>query len=356
MDRLKYARADADRLRILIMADPEIPVPPTHYGGIERIVDFLARGLLSEGHDVHLCANKVSSSKALACALPGNSSLKFSDTVTNMVAVWQHFRDHRPFDLVHSFSRLAYTLPFLIAGVPVLQSYQRHITASRVKLATLIARGAISFSACSQSCAGTGRSARTPWNIIYNGVDVRRFPFQQTVPDDAPLVFVGRIERIKGVHHAISAALETGRKLIIAGTHADTGEHFKYFKERVLSFCDGEQIRFIGPVNDRQKAQLLGNAAALLFPIEWEEPFGIVMVEALACGTPVIAFRRGAVPEVIDDGQTGYICDTADDMNRAIKVLTRIDRSLCRAVVEARFSSDVIVSRYEDLYRRLIAH
>ena len=336
-------------------ADPEIPVPPSQYGGIERIVDLLTSALALRGHSVHLCANASSANGYLRCKLPGATSHGVLDTIKNTVAISNHYRKYGPFDLVHSFGRMAYTVPFLLSGTPVLQSYQRAVTASRTKRAIAAARGPLAFSACSRSCASTGQSGGGSWHVIYNGVELKRYPFQATVPPDGPLVFLGRIEPIKGAHHAIKAALTADRTLIIAGNHHNSGPQHEYFRKEILPFCDGQRVQFVGPVDDTQKATLLGSAAALLFPIQWEEPFGIVMTEALACGTPVIAFRRGAVPEVVEHRKTGFLCDNVGEMVSAIEALHTIDRSNCRQAVESRFSSEVITTQYEDLYRKLLA-
>ena len=206
------------------------------------------------------------------------------------------------------------------------------------------------FVACSTNVYWnrTGRErARTRWQTIFNGVDMDRYTFTSCVDEDAPLIFLGRIEPCKGVHNAIAIAKEADRRLVIAGNVPAEGQN--YFEGRICPLLDGNQIRYIGPVNDTQKNSLLGSAAALLMPIEWDEPFGIVMAEALACGTPVIAFPRGSVNEVIVDGVTGFICRSINEAARAVDRLDRIDRVAARADCEARFSSTVITDAYENL-------
>jgi glycosyltransferase involved in cell wall biosynthesis len=129
------------------------------------------------------------------------------------------------------------------------------------------------------------------------------------------------------------------------------GEERAYFEQEVALHCDGKQIEYVGPVTDVQKNALLSQAAALLFPIEWEEPFGIVMIEALACGTPVLAFARGAVPEVIEHGANGFLCHSLEAMAEAVSCIPSLDRRYCRESYEERFSDRVIVEQYERLYR-----
>ncbi len=167
-------------------------------------------------------------------------------------------------------------------------------------------------------------------------------------------MFLGRVERIKGAHTAIEVARKSGRRLLIAGNRTTAGGEPEYFEREIAPHCDDRSIAYVGPVTDAEKNDLLGRAAALLFPVEWGEPFGIVMVEALACGTPVIAFRRGAVPEVVEAGTTGFLCESVGDMVEAVRGISSLDRADCRRSFEKRFSDQVIVGRYDRLYRRVV--
>jgi glycosyltransferase involved in cell wall biosynthesis len=339
-------------MHVVLTADPELLVPPRHYGGIERIIAFLARGLVARGHHVTLFAKRGSAVDCEVIAWRGQSSLSRADTLRNMWQLTRHLRSNASQRdlIVHSFARLAYLMPALAAPVPKIQSYQRYVTPRSVRAGAALSRSSLSFTACSASCARTAGGAGQ-WQVIYNGVELERYVYKPVVPPDAPLVFLGRVERIKGAHHAIAIAQRCGRRLLIAGNRPDSGPEAEYCDTQVLARCDGERIRYVGPVDDAQKNTLLGEAAALLFPIEWEEPFGIVMAEALACGTPVIALRRGSVPEVVADGESGFVCHSVDEMVQAVDALPSLDRRACRRVAEQRFSSDIIVSQYEALYR-----
>ncbi|HTL70110.1 MAG TPA: glycosyltransferase [Candidatus Eisenbacteria bacterium] len=339
-------------LKVVLTADPEIPVPPTHYGGIERIVDMLARGLLARGHDVSLLAGPGSTCPVRFEAWRGSTSGGLRPTISNALQLRAWTRRVRP-DILHNFARLAYALPSLGAAGTVIQSYQRQITPSSVRWGHRLSRGRMAFSACSRYCRDTAGFPGARWSVIANGVPLDRYPFSPAVPADAPLVFLGRLERIKGAHAAIEAAALAGRRLILAGNRAERGDEAEYFRREIEPRCDGDRVKYVGPVDDAGKAGLLGCAAALLFPIEWDEPFGIVMAEALACGTPVIAFGRGAVPEVVIDGRTGFVCRTVEEMAAAAGRLQTIDRRLCRADCEERFSDGVIVGQYERLYESL---
>jgi glycosyltransferase involved in cell wall biosynthesis len=191
---------------------------------------------------------------------------------------------------------------------------------------------------------------------VYNCAPVDRYTARTDVdPATAPLVFLGRLERCKGAHTAIEVARRLGRRLTIAGTVSPLPAERAYFERELAPQIDGSLVRYVGPVDDAQKDALLGSAAALLLPIEWEEPFPLVLPEALACGTPAIAFRRGGVPEGIEHGKTGFLCDTAEEMVDLVGQLDRIDRRRCRDEAERRFSDGVVVDAYERLYREMAA-
>lgn len=334
------------QLKIVLTADPEIPVPPIHYGGIERIVDMLAEGLAKRGHKVTLFAHPESKTSGKLIAWPGGTSRLPTDTLRNMARL-SSFVANEQVDIIHSFSRLAYLTPLLPFALPKIMSYQREISPNTVQLAHRISRATLSFTAIShwmmQTVGYIGR-----WDMIPNGVPLDRYPFTSHVPPDAPLVFLGRIEEIKGPHLAIEIALRTGRNLIIAGNIPD--EHRSWVETHVFPHVDGHQICYVGPVDDTQKSKLLGEAAAFLMPILWEEPFGIVMAEAMACGTPVLGLSRGAVPEVVQDGVTGFVRDRLDDLIALVSHVPALNRWSCRARVARLYSDTVVVDAYEALY------
>lgn len=340
-----------DPVRIALTADPEIPVPPLYYGGIERIVDMLANGLVRRGHDVTLFAHPDSTSLGKLIAWPGRSSRSRLDTVRNAVALAEAVARDR-FDVVHSFSRIAYLTPVLPLDIPKIMSYQREISPQTVRWGHTLSRGTLSFTAISdwmmRPVQDIGR-----WSLVPNGVPLDRYKFQPSVATDAPFVFLGRIEEIKGPHLAIEIANRAGRRLILAGNIPP--EKRAWAEQNILSHVDGDHIQYVGPVDDTQKNSLLGQAAAFLMPILWDEPFGIVMAEALACGTPVLGLRRGAVPEVVVDGKTGFVRDNLQDLVAAAAKIASIDRRACRAAVELRYSDAVVVDRYLDIYRQAIA-
>jgi glycosyltransferase involved in cell wall biosynthesis len=338
-------------LRVAITADPEIPVPPRLYGGIERIVDMLVRGLTQRGHEVTLFANPESQVSCRFLPYPGLRSQNTTDTVANMWHVLNAVRRGH-FDLVHSFGRLAYLTPLLPLRIPKIMSYQRAISPRSVRLGNLLSHGTLSFTACAAHLIRRWRSDSN-FHVVYNGVPLETYECIARTEPDAPLIYLGRVEEIKGVHLAIEVAQKSGRRLIIAGNVPQAEHHQRYFAEQIQPHVDGESVEYVGPVDDATKNRMLGRSVAMLMPLMWEEPFGIVMAEALACGTPVIGLRRGSVPEIIQEGVNGFVCDAIDQMVTAVGRIAEIDRCECRRIAEDKFSDRVIVDGYERLYREL---
>jgi glycosyltransferase involved in cell wall biosynthesis len=337
-------------MRIALTADPELPVPPIHYGGIERIVDLLARGLVTRGHEVTLFAHPNSDTAGRLVSWPGRSSRSKKDTVLNAAALSGHVLIDR-FDLLHSFSRVAYLAPILPFALPKLMTYQREISRRSVRIGHYLSRGTLRFAAISR---GMMRNVEDigKWHLVFNGVRLDNFQFVSDPGQGAPLVFLGRVEEVKGPHLAIDIARRSGRRLVIAGNIPS--EHRDWFEAVINPHLDGMHVSYIGPVNDEEKNALLGNAAALLMPIVWEEPFGIVMAEAMACGTPVLGLRRGAVAEVVEHGVTGFVADSVDALIAASGRLHEINRADCRNRVERLFSDDAVVDAYLAVYREIL--
>lgn len=338
-------------MKIALTADPDLPVPPRLYGGLERIVDMLARGLVSRGHEVTLFAHPESNSAGRLIAWPGRRAQSKRDTALNAFTLAKQTFKQR-FDVIHSSSRIAYLAPILPLDIPKVMTYHRHVTKRTVTTGVRLSRGTLSFTSISDwmmaDVAHIGH-----WDMVPNGVPLGTFHPTVDVGPDAPLVFLGRIEEIKGPHLAIEIAQRSGHRLVIAGNVPD--DKRGWFQTHIAPHIDGDQITYVGPIDDAQKNALLGRAKAFLMPILWDEPFGIVMAEALACGTPVLGTRRGAVPEVIDDGVTGYVRDTVDELIEAVSLVDQLDRTACRRAVEARYSEDAVVEAYLAVYRARIA-
>jgi glycosyltransferase involved in cell wall biosynthesis len=348
-------------MRITITADPYVPVPPRLYGGIERIIGLLARRLADRGHTVHLIAHPdsaIDNVVTIPYGKPPHSGTiaRFQELRQLQTAI---VRRVGSVDVVHSFGRLAGLLPILpVRRIPKIQSYQRAISWPGITRAVRLAGSSLHFTACS-SAVYRDRFKHGPhagvWHTIYNGIEVERYDCTPSVASDAPLVFLGKLEPMKGVHVAIEVAKASGRRLVIAGNRVTDGPDASYFDREIAPHIDGRLVEYIGEVDDRQKNVLLGRAAALLFPTFYEEAFGIVMIEAMACGTPVVASPRGSVPEVVRDGVNGYICRSTADAAAAVARLDRLDRRAVRRDCESRFSAGLIVGDYERLYSDMIA-
>ena len=356
---LRLLRAgDARRMRIAVLAPPWITVPPAGYGGIEAVVELLCEALVARGHDVTLFAAPGSQSAARVLALlesahPNTigSALHECDHVA---LAWEQIELHaeqgRPFDLVHDHSGFTALAMADRVRVPVVHTihgpfdrhtarfYQRH-----GRKATLVA---ISRSQAASAPAGVEVDA-----VVPNPISVRDWPLGAVKHDY--VLWIGRMDPVKGAHRAIEAARLAGRNLVLAGP-VQTGQQ-QYFRERVEPHLDGHRVRYVGEVAGTAKQQLYANARALLMPIRWREPFGMVMVEALAAGTPVIAFAEGAAAEIVIDGENGMLVSDEQEMARAMDQMGAIDPTSCRASVAERYDIAVTMTGYERVYRRVAA-
>ncbi|HWX85077.1 MAG TPA: glycosyltransferase [Xanthobacteraceae bacterium] len=341
-------------MRILLPTDPFLPVPPPHYGGIERIVAALLADLRRRGHEVGLVAHPESSAAAdFFVAWPDVAPSSAAAHTRNMLALATAVSRFRP-SIVHSFSRLLYLAPLLPRRIAKIMSYQRFAGGRQISLAALLGGSSLMFTGCSKFIATMGGKYGGAWRAIPNFVDTDFYEFESSVPDDAPLVFLSRVEREKGAHWAIEIAKKTGRRLLIAGNYADEGHQRQYWDHMIKPELGNNGIEYVGAVGDEAKRRLLGSAAAMVVPIQWDEPFGIVFAEALACGTPVITCPRGAVPEIIRDGIDGFLIRDVSEGARAVHRLGTIDRRLCRERAEQAFSVPAVVPQYEALYEEML--
>ena len=333
-------------MRILISADPEIQVPPNTYGGIQRIVAHLIDYLMTQGHTVGLVAHRESAQT--------QHYFKAWKTETSQgaISLYQNTRilelasaEFKP-DVLHSFSRLAFSVHSLLKAKPVVMSYQREPGLRQVALASLLSRSSLYYTGCSDYISNLGKQSASNWRTIPNFLADTVYTPNYSVPKNAPLLFLSRLDRIKGAHTAIAIAKKLEHPLIIAGTIPDQ----VYFDTAIAPHVDGTLIQYAGSVNDSEKQDLIANARALLLPIEWDEPFGIVYIEALACGTPVITAARGAAPEIIQHGISGFICSNLQEYYESIPMLDTLNRESCYQHFSNNFSAGVVCPQYENLY------
>jgi glycosyltransferase involved in cell wall biosynthesis len=339
-------------MRIAVLAPPWFAVPPTGYGGIEWIVWLLADGLTERGHEVTLFASGDSRTKAkLEAVFEHAPSELIGRTMPELRHVLACYERSEEFDVVNdhtghlgavlgglSRSPVVHTVHGPLDGEPGL--VYRSIGALAPKV------GLISISL-------NQRRPQPDLNWVANvpnALDLEHYPCQPHRGDY--LLYLGRMNHEKGAHRAVAVAMELGLPLKLAGKIRETRER-EYFAEFVEPHL-GNGIEYLGEVNHGTKVELLQNARATLFPIEWEEPFGLVMIESMACGTPVIATRHGAVPEVMGDGQGGIVVDHWREIPAALERADEIDPLDCRHYVEERFAPERMVADYERAYTEAI--
>ena len=333
-------------MKVALLGPVAWRTPPVHYGPWEQVTGLLADGLVARGVDVTLFATLDSVTTA---ALDGVCPRGYADDPTLDGRVWEALHvahalaRSAEFDVVHNhldWLPLAFAdqchAPLLttvhgFSGPGILPAYER-------------ARSAYVSISDADRVAGLDYIA-----TVHHGVDLAGLPFSSA--GGPGLVTFGRIHPDKGVHAAIEIARLAGRPLTICGIVQDE----TYFTERVAPHIDGARVVFLGPVGPLRRAEILGDAAALLHPIDFDEPFGLSVVESMACGTPVVAYRRGSMPEVIDEGVTGFVVDTVDQAAQAVARIADIDRAGCRARARQRFGADRMVADYLRVYRELVS-
>jgi glycosyltransferase involved in cell wall biosynthesis len=339
-------------MRIAQVAPLYERVPPQNYGGTERVVSYLTEELVRQGHEVTLFASGDSITKARLVA-PCARSLRLDknsvDPIANHILMLEMvFREAKTFDFIH------FHIDYL--HFPLARRYKLpHVTTlhGRLDLPELPAlyREYRDMPVVSISNAQRAPLAWANWQAtVHHGLPLDLHSCCEQ-PGDY-LAFLGRISPEKRVDRAIEIARRTGLKLKVAAKidRADRA----YFEKEIKHLFDDPLVQYVGEIGDRAKDEFLGKAQALLFPIDWSEPFGLVMIEALACGTPVIAWRCGSVPEVIEDGVTGFIVDSIDEAVHAVSRASSLSRRRCREVFEQRFSVARMTQDYVAIYERLV--
>jgi len=342
-------------MKIAQVAPLHESVPPRLYGGTERIVSYLTEELVRQGHDVTLFASADSITSARLrpmCdrALRLNCGALSDPLARHMLLLEQVMEEARDFDLFHF--HLDY-LPFSLIRrfrIPAVSTLHGRLDCpDLVPLYRFFAdMHLISISDAQRSPMPWAGWAAT----VYHGLPESLYRMGDG--DGGYLAFLGRISPEKRIDRAIRICRDLAVPLRVAAK-IDTADK-TYYEESVRDLLQGADVEFVGEIGEQNKNEFLGRARALLFPIDWPEPFGLVMIEALACGTPVIAFRGGSVEEVVEDGVTGFIVDSIEEACHAVRKLDAIDRSVCRARFEQRFSAARMCREYVRAYRRVIGH
>ncbi|MEK7660293.1 MAG: glycosyltransferase family 4 protein [Patescibacteria group bacterium] len=354
-------------MKIAIVVPVMVSVPPKKYGGIELIVDEIARGLAARGHMV-----------TVFCA--GGSTITgegITRVETTPYPTSEHPKEHRTweekqlrtildrqdeFDCIHfNYEPIIFQMNIDAQDVNLLDRFKKPVVLTfhnttdlprnieYYRTHTSLYRHRMVFISENQKSRVTFFPNT---KVIYNAIPIELFPLEKSKQDY--LLFLGRIMPEKGILETIAVAKKVNMPLIIAAKVDAVDKEF--FENDVRPLIDGTLIRYVGEVDFSAKIEYLKRARCLLFPIKWEEPFGLVMIEALACGTPVIAFPRGSVPEIITHGVNGYIVDTVDTMVDAVHDISKISSQACRESVEARFTVERMVGEYESLFKAMIKY
>jgi glycosyltransferase involved in cell wall biosynthesis len=336
-------------LRVAMLAPPWISIPPPGYGGVESVVSTLTEALVGRGHSVTLfCAPGSASSANVVTLLSESHPDRIERSLYEVDHVGRAFDeiDNSDFDVVHDHCGFTAVAMANRIGTPLVHTLHGHFTPHTAAFyvrhghkATLVG---ISQAQLSSAPPGLG-----PIRSIPNPIELADWPLRERKDDF--LLWVGRMTPEKGPHRAIAAARAVDVPLVLAGVIQPGQQAF--FDREIAPHLDGDRVRFVGEVGGSAKQSLFARARGLLMPIRWDEPFGMVMVEALACGTPVIAFREGAAREIVTDGKTGFLVDDERAMAVAIGQLPRIAARDCRAWVSQHCDADVVAGAYERTYR-----
>lgn len=334
-------------MRVAVLSPISWRTPPLHYGPWESVVSLLTEELVHMGLDVTLFAtgdSRTSGKLVAVCPHPYTEDASVDPKVAECLHISEIFERADEFDIIHNnFDFLPLTYSGLVE-TPVVTTIHGF---SSPKIVPVYKK----YDASSHYVAisDSDRSAELDYiATIHHGIDVAQFPFSGA--EGEYVLFFGRIHPHKGVYEAIQVAQRAGVKLVVAGIIQDQG----YFASKVEPYIDDTSVVYLGSVGPDRRAEVLGNAMALLHLISFDEPFGLSLVESMACGTPVIAFGRGSMSEIIRDGDTGYIVDDIEGAINALSAVKAIDRSACRADVEKRFTNTRMARDYVRVYQEIL--
>jgi glycosyltransferase involved in cell wall biosynthesis len=341
-------------MKVAILSPVWFPVPPAGYGGIELVVSLLADGLVDAGHEVTLFASGDSHTKAeRAYVYPQAPSELIGTAIPDLRHALACYARAGEFDIVNDHSGPVAAALGGAVETPVVHTLHGPLDGEGGEVYEGIARVVPQVGLISVSLNQRLPSPHLPWIAnCPNAIDLSLYPTKPHLGDY--LLFLGRMSPDKGCHRAIAVAMELGVPLKIAGKSRERAER-QYFADFVEPHLGHHGIEYLGEVSHGHKVALLQDARATLFPIEWEEPFGLVMIESMACGTPVIATRHGAVPEVIEHGRGGIIVDHFREMPGALEQADALDPMECRRYVEERFAPERMVADYVDAYETAVS-
>jgi glycosyltransferase involved in cell wall biosynthesis len=327
-------------------------VPPTKYGGTERVVSCLTEELVRRGHEVTLFATGDSiTSASLSSIYPRalrEAKLKdlYGTNVWTLFNIGKAYERQDEFDIVHDHNGFLSLPTANLARKPVIMTCHGPFTPENRHIYRELRRPyLVTISNAQANVPGLNYAG-----TVYNGLDLGTYPFSEE--QDGYLLFVGRLSREKGPHLAIEIALNVNMPLIIAAKLDDTDR--PYFTQYVEPFLS-EKIRWIGEVDEQERNDLMSRAFCMIHAATWREPFGLTLIEAMACGCPVLATNMGSIPELIVHGKTGFVLDTVEEMIDAVFEIEKLDRRDCREHAVSHFTSEIMANGYEDLYRKVLS-
>jgi glycosyltransferase involved in cell wall biosynthesis len=343
---------DGRLLRIGLIAPPWLPVPPVAYGGTETVLDVLARGLSERGHSVVLFAATDSSCPVEIRSAGGpGPGVDIGGSPVEVHHALAAYRSLVDVDVIHDHTSMGPLVAWGERRAHVVTTNHNPFSAPYGSVFATVDE-VVDVVAISHHHAASAVGVKIA-KVIHHGLDPRSFPVGDG--SGGHLAFLGRMSPSKGPQRAIAIAKATGMPLILAGKQHSSAEQ-QFFEAEIRPQLSAE-ITYIGEVGFKDKIKLLGDAIALVNPIAWDEPFGMVMIESLACGTPVLAYARGAAPEIVSPASTGFLGNSEDDLIALSGRLDEIDRRACRAAIEGHFSVTRMVDEHLELYRRaLLSH
>ena len=328
-------------MRIGMIAPPWLQVPPTGYGGIEMVVDSLARGFQAHGHDVVMVAAGGSTCPVTLVETLPSPPKQMGSVALELRHAALAYEALSSCDVIHDHTIMGPTVGVTTSRAPIVSTIHSDLSPPYVSIYEKGAAEGVRHVFISKAQRRTATFS-TAAPVIHHGLDVEQYPYEPK--SSSYLLFLGRMHPDKGLHDAIAAARRAKVPLVIAAKMRDRLEH-EYFTSEVRPHL-GPNVEYVGEASLGRKVELLRHARALVFPVQWAEPFGLVMIEALACGTPVLAYPNGAVPEVVEHGVTGFLVRDIDGLVGAISRVGDLDRAGCRASVEHRFSAIHMVENH----------
>ncbi len=344
-------------MKIAQIAPIALSVPPKNYGGTERVVHNLTEELVKLGHDVTLFASGDSKTSAHLVSVTPKSlkDLETADPYGQNILTSQHlglaYKLQDQFDIIHDHLAPVSLPTANLSKTPVVYTYHGPFTPEVREIFSILNKPYVVT--ISKKQAEHAGSQINHTKTIYHGMKMDHYPFNNK-PEDY-LLFVGRITEEKGVHHAIEVAKRVGKKLIIAAKLENTYKPDVEYYEKYIKPELNEQIQWIGPVGEDERNELMKNSLCFLHPVTWPEPFGLTLIESMACGTPVIAFGLGSIPEVIADGKTGFVVETVDQMAAAVAKVHTLSREECRKFSLEKYSAKRMALEYLAVYEQILA-